>query len=196
MRHGPRQVRPSFGATRMPVCARMDVMQAMHQPIPSQDIISCPTLALYAGGLGDVMFALPKALQRRGHRVMVVVPRYDNYPDAWETGVRTKFICNNQEQVNHSLWLLASMRRPHAAAQKHLSTASGWYTRCSWSGNMHVFLCMSCYGERCMQQARGGVELCPCAILCGEHEAPFALMFEGHVEHACCLMLLTPNATL
>jgi len=42
------------------------------------------------GGLGDVMFALPKALQRRGHRVMVVVPRYANYDDAWETGVRIK----------------------------------------------------------------------------------------------------------
>lgn len=41
-----------------------------------------------AGGLGDVMSALPKALARRGHRVMVVVPRYANYPDAWETGSR------------------------------------------------------------------------------------------------------------
>ncbi|MEW5317297.1 MAG: hypothetical protein WDW38_008608 [Sanguina aurantia] len=40
------------------------------------------------GGLGDVMAALPKALARRGHRVMVVVPRYGNYADAWETGVR------------------------------------------------------------------------------------------------------------
>lgn len=49
------------------------------------------------GGLGDVMSALPKALQRRGHRVMVVVPRYDNYPDAWETGVRIRLRCNGAE---------------------------------------------------------------------------------------------------
>ncbi|KAG0600329.1 hypothetical protein M758_11G024900 [Ceratodon purpureus] len=40
------------------------------------------------GGLGDVVGALPKALARRGHRVMVVAPRYSNYEEAWETGVR------------------------------------------------------------------------------------------------------------
>ncbi|KAL6760377.1 hypothetical protein V8C86DRAFT_2554548 [Haematococcus lacustris] len=50
------------------------------------------------GGLGDVMSALPKAMQRRGHRVMVVAPRYDNYLDAWETGVRIKFNCFGNEQ--------------------------------------------------------------------------------------------------
>lgn len=43
------------------------------------------------GGLGDVMGALPKALARRGHRVMVVAPRYENYDNAWETGVRRSF---------------------------------------------------------------------------------------------------------
>ena len=43
-----------------------------------------------AGGLGDVMGALPKALARRGHRVMVVVPRYSNYEEGWETGVRVQ----------------------------------------------------------------------------------------------------------
>ena len=43
-----------------------------------------------AGGLGDVMGALPKALARRGHRVMVVVPRYSNYEEGWETGVRAR----------------------------------------------------------------------------------------------------------
>jgi starch synthase len=40
------------------------------------------------GGLGDVVGALPKFLAQRGHRVMVVVPRYKCYDDAWETGVR------------------------------------------------------------------------------------------------------------
>ena len=37
------------------------------------------------------MAALPKALARRGHRVMVVVPRYSNYEQGWETGVRARF---------------------------------------------------------------------------------------------------------
>ena len=45
-------------------------------------------LASGAGGLGDVMGALPKALARRGHRTMVVAPRYSNYAEGWETGVR------------------------------------------------------------------------------------------------------------
>ncbi|KAJ8486134.1 hypothetical protein OPV22_018619 [Ensete ventricosum] len=40
------------------------------------------------GGLGDVAGALPKALARRGHRVMVVVPRYGNYAEPKDTGVR------------------------------------------------------------------------------------------------------------
>nr|QKY15191.1 soluble starch synthase Ii (SSSII) [Polytomella parva] len=50
------------------------------------------------GGLGDVMGALPKALQRRGHRVMVIAPRYANYPDAWETGIRLRFSVFGSEQ--------------------------------------------------------------------------------------------------
>ena len=35
-----------------------------------------------------MMGALPKALARRGHRVMVVAPRYANYEEAWDTSVR------------------------------------------------------------------------------------------------------------
>ena len=38
------------------------------------------------GGLGDVAAALPKGLQARGHRVMVVMPRYKNYDGAVDTG--------------------------------------------------------------------------------------------------------------
>ena len=34
------------------------------------------------------MGALPKALAKRGHRVMVVVPRYANYENIVHTGVR------------------------------------------------------------------------------------------------------------
>lgn len=40
------------------------------------------------GGLGDVMGSLPAALAARGHRVMVVAPRYGQYEDAEDTGVR------------------------------------------------------------------------------------------------------------
>lgn len=49
------------------------------------------------GGLGDVAGALPKALARRGHRVMVVAPRYGNYAEAKETGVRKLYKVDGQD---------------------------------------------------------------------------------------------------
>ncbi|XAR71582.1 NDP-glucose--starch glucosyltransferase [Bertholletia excelsa] len=39
------------------------------------------------GGLGDVLGGLPPAMAVRGHRVMTVTPRYDQYKDAWDTNV-------------------------------------------------------------------------------------------------------------
>lgn len=39
------------------------------------------------GGLGDVLGGLPPAMAARGHRVMSVSPRYDQYKDAWDTCV-------------------------------------------------------------------------------------------------------------
>lgn len=49
------------------------------------------------GGLGDVAGALPKALARRGHRVMVVAPRYGNYPEPQDSGVRKKYKVDGQD---------------------------------------------------------------------------------------------------
>ncbi|CAA2992439.1 granule-bound starch synthase 1, chloroplastic amyloplastic [Olea europaea subsp. europaea] len=39
------------------------------------------------GGLGDVLGGLPPAMAANGHRVMTVSLRYDQYKDAWDTGV-------------------------------------------------------------------------------------------------------------
>jgi len=37
------------------------------------------------GGLGAVCDGLPRALAKKGHRVMSIAPRYDQYFDAWDT---------------------------------------------------------------------------------------------------------------
>lgn len=49
------------------------------------------------GGLGDVAGALPKALARRGHRVMVIAPRYSNYQEARDSGVRKRYSVAGQD---------------------------------------------------------------------------------------------------
>lgn len=49
------------------------------------------------GGLGDVAGALPKALARRGHRVMVVAPMYGMYAEPQEIGARKRYKVDGQD---------------------------------------------------------------------------------------------------
>ncbi|KAL6842368.1 hypothetical protein ACP4OV_027795 [Aristida adscensionis] len=54
------------------------------------------------GGLGDVAGALPKALARRGHRVMVVVPKYGEYAEPQQIGEPRRYQVAGQDmEINY-----------------------------------------------------------------------------------------------
>ncbi|KAF8723546.1 hypothetical protein HU200_021498 [Digitaria exilis] len=59
------------------------------RPLAGENVMNVIVVAAECG-LGDVAGALPKALARRGHRVMVVVPRYGDYAEAFDMGI-TKY---------------------------------------------------------------------------------------------------------
>ncbi|KAG6755557.1 hypothetical protein POTOM_041388 [Populus tomentosa] len=47
------------------------------------------------GGLGDVIGGLPPEMAARGHRVMTISPRFDQYRDAWDTCLSAQVICHS-----------------------------------------------------------------------------------------------------
>ncbi|PNH02354.1 Starch synthase 1, chloroplastic/amyloplastic [Tetrabaena socialis] len=53
------------------------------------------------GGLADVLGSLPFALAERGHRVMVVAPRYAPYAGAVDTGARVTLLGNAEVGFFH-----------------------------------------------------------------------------------------------
>ncbi|XP_010250364.1 PREDICTED: granule-bound starch synthase 2, chloroplastic/amyloplastic-like [Nelumbo nucifera] len=77
-------------AVKSPPLARDNVTNIIVEPA------ECAPLKK-TGGLGDVTGALPKALARRGHRVMVAAPQYGNYAEIQETGVRKRCKVEGQD---------------------------------------------------------------------------------------------------
>lgn len=109
-------------------------------------VFVCAEIAPWSktGGLGDVCGALPRALARRGHRVMTVAPRYKAYPDAWETPVRARYYLFGQW---HEVGFYHCLRDgvDHVFVEHMAFERPGIYgnDRGAWSDNLFRFALLS-----------------------------------------------------
>nr|GEU93839.1 granule-bound starch synthase 2, chloroplastic/amyloplastic [Tanacetum cinerariifolium] len=89
------------------LAADQQVMNVESPPLGGPNVMNVVLVAAECtpwsktGSLGDFAGVLPKALAKLGHRVMVVVPRYENYAELQETGVRKWYIVNGEYMEVH-----------------------------------------------------------------------------------------------
>ncbi|CAK9162915.1 unnamed protein product [Ilex paraguariensis] len=89
------------------------------------------------GGLGDVAGALPKALAWRGHRVMVVAPRYGNYAEPQDTGVGKRYRVAGQDILKRMVLLCKTAFEEYRCRQKLSYSQVPWHVPCGGA----------CYGD-------------------------------------------------
>ncbi|PWA71360.1 granule-bound starch synthase 2, chloroplastic/amyloplastic [Artemisia annua] len=99
--HENRDERPAMDIVKKELeeALKFEEMNVESPPLPVNVVLVAAECAPWSktGGLGDVVGALPKALVNRGHRVMVVTPRYGNYAEPQETEVCWSYKVNGKE---------------------------------------------------------------------------------------------------
>ncbi|KAH1128994.1 hypothetical protein J1N35_000372 [Gossypium stocksii] len=88
---------PAVESTKPPPLAGANVMNIILVAAECAPWSKTGCCNLIIGGLGDVAGSLPKALARRGHRVMVLAPRYAEYVEPRDIGVRKKYKVDGQD---------------------------------------------------------------------------------------------------